>query len=453
MDQGSASSLQTQVSGKVPMSRRRFLGVAGGIAAAAAASPLLAACSSSGTKASGGSTAKKSSSDTITIMTTAVPADATLALWNELAAKPAGLTLKFVTVADATFPSQAVAAQQAGDVPDVIQWSSQGAAVLKASGVQLAQLDSYISGSENKADFYPQDYESGTIDGQIYCVGFNCDSRALAYRGDYAAAAGPVPAQWSADEFGAWASKVKVPSGGNVFGWEAKVGDGRGSSNFLPLLWSTGAALVTKQGGQWATGFSQDQFEQVMQFYHDCVYKWKITPKQVAGWGYPDTDGGFSKGTLAAYSVGPFIEGICAAFPTTLKNIKAGPLPNLGTPASFWSESGMMVHAQSNNKDKAWQFITNLRGQKAQDALTGMTGNTEASPRISSNSKLGDATLQFFANYLKVAKVPEALDIHVIMDNVVYPAMEEITLNGTDPKSVAASAMTSMTSALSQING
>lgn len=424
------------------LSRRRLLGLAG----AAAAAPLLGACGNG----NGGSSTKPPS-NTLTIMATAVPGEEQLAQWQTFAAEPLGVELKFVTVADGTFPSQALAAQQAGNPPDIIQWSTQGAPVLKASGLALEPLDSYITGSENKADFFPQDYASGTIDGQVYAVGFNCDSRALAYRGDWAANAGPVPASWDADEFGAWVAKLGGPKR-TAFGWEAKTADGRGSSNFLPLLWSTGASVVTKQGDKWAIGFTESQFATVLDFYSKLIGTYRATPKEVAGWGYPDTDGGFSKGTLGAYSVGPWVTAICADFPDVLKNIKCAPLPNLGTPTSFWSESGLMLHSGSPNKDKAWQFIANMRSQKAQDAMTAREGNTQGSPRISSNEKLADPLMKQWAAQLEVAVVPEPIDIHVVMDNVVYPAMQEVALKGTSPAEAAKSAMQNMETALTQLN-
>jgi ABC-type glycerol-3-phosphate transport system substrate-binding protein len=436
---------ETDKSQPSPFSRRRFLGMTGAALAAGAAAPLLAACGDDS------GSAAKPTSNTLTIMTTGVPADEQLAMWKQYAAEPLGVELKFVTVADGTFPSQALAAQQSNNPPDIIQWSSQGAPVLKASGIALEPLDSYISSSETKSDFYPQDYASGTIDDKVYALGFNCDSRAIAYRGDWAAAAGPVPTNWDADEFGAWAAKLKGPNR-TAFGWEAKTADGRGSSNFLPLLWSTGASLVTKQDGKWATGFTESQFASVLDFYAKMVNTYKATPKHVAGWGYPDTDGGFSKGTLGAYSVGPWITAICKDFPDVLKNIKCAPIPNLGTPTSFWSESALMLHSGSANKDKAWQFIANMRSEKAQDAMTAMKGNTEGSPRISSNDKLADPLVKQWAAQLEFAKVPEPIDIHVVMDGVVYPAMQEVALKGTAPAEVAKTAMKNMETALTQLN-
>jgi ABC-type glycerol-3-phosphate transport system substrate-binding protein len=136
-------------------SRRQFLGLAGAAAATGVASPLLSA---SGTRGFG----TKQTSNTLTIMASAVPGEEQLAQWKKFAVDPFGVELKFVTVADGTFPSQELAAQQAGNPPDIVQWITRGAPVLKASGLALEPLDSTISASENKADFYPQDYGSGT---------------------------------------------------------------------------------------------------------------------------------------------------------------------------------------------------------------------------------------------------------------------------------------------------
>jgi ABC-type glycerol-3-phosphate transport system substrate-binding protein len=111
-----------------------------------------------------------------------------------------------------------------------------------------------------------------------------------------------------------------------------------------------------------------------------------------------------------------------------------------------------MLHSGSPNKDKAWQFIANMRSQKAQDAMTARKGNTQGSPRISSNEKLADPLMKQWAAQLEVAKVPEPIDIHVVMDNVVYPAMQEVALKGTAPAEAAKAAMRNMETALTQLN-
>ena len=79
----------------------------------------------------------------------------------------------------------------------------------------------------------------------------------------------------------------------------------------------------------------------MLQYYYDLVHTWKATPQDVAGWGYMQTDGGFTKGSLGAYSTGPFMAAVVASNKTVLANLGAAQLPHLGKPTSFWEEFGV----------------------------------------------------------------------------------------------------------------
>ena len=202
-------------------------------------------------------------------------------------------------------------------------WTAQGIAAFVAAGVNLAPLDDFAKG-EDRSAFYPQDYTANSINNVLLGLGFRSDCRGIAYRADFAKT--PPPATYNFDQFGTWVQGLGG-SGRVAFGYEAKPGDGRASSNFLPMIWSTGSPFVVNEGGKWKIGFQADQMTQVLKFYYDTVNTWKTTPGDVANWGYQDTDSKFANGTMASYSAGPFVTANTQKYPQTRQNLTIAPLP------------------------------------------------------------------------------------------------------------------------------
>ncbi|WP_029136559.1 ABC transporter substrate-binding protein [Nakamurella lactea] len=367
------------------------------------------------------------------------------------AAKSIGAELKLVTVDDGTYPAQAAAAQKAGQAPDLIFWTAQGATALLASGVKLADLDSYVA-TEDKAAFYSADYDANTIDGKIKGLGFRCNCRGIVYRGDYAKSAGlTVPDSWTFDEFGKFATALNVDNHIG-FGFEAKTGDGRSSSNFLPLIWSTGSPFVTGGDGAWKPGFTKDQMTQVMQFYYDAVHTWKSTPSDAGTWGYENTDGNFAKGLLASYSAGPFVYPNSKNYPETLQNLAVGPLPHISKPTTFWEEHTLFIHGDSANQDLAWKFIEAMRGEETQNLIATRTGDAQLAVRKAANEAITDPFVQGFAGLLDNAVVPEPVPIAPLMNNAVLPAIQSVSLKDTAPADAAAALIAAMEKELETIN-
>lgn len=439
-----------------PLSRRGFLSGAAAAGALALGGTLLSACSSSpsGSTSSGGSGTGTGGggSKTLTLMLASWVDQGFLSdVMQGSAANAIGAKLKIVTVDDGTYPAQAAAAQKSGNPPDVIFWTAQGISALLASGVKLQPLDSYVT-QEDKSAFYKQDYDANTLEGKLYGLGFRCNCRGIVYHADYAKAAGlTVPTSWSFDEFGRFATALNA-NGHLGFGFEAKSGDGRSSSNFLPLLWSTGAKLVTGGAGSWKIGFTKDQMATVMKFYYDAVHTWKSTPSDVGTWGYENTDGNFAKGLLASYSAGPFVYPNSKNYPDTIKNLAVGPLPNAGTATTFWEEHSLFVHGDSKNKDLAWRFLEAMRSEATQKLIAGRTGDAQLAVRKASNATVSDPFIKSFGTLLDSAVVPEPVAISPIMNNAVLPAIQSVTLQSTSPAQAAESLMSNMQAQLSQLN-
>jgi multiple sugar transport system substrate-binding protein len=420
------------------VSRRGLIGLAGaGLTLGA-----LTACSANTKTSSGGSTSSKNE---LTIMSSGLN-DESLAKLQKYAGDPAGVKLKLVTVKDETYVAQAASAQKAGNAPDLVQWTSEGMIALVTAGLKLTDLtdrQAAVGGD----DFYDQDIQAGTLGGKLYALAINAGARAIAYRKDWAS--GTVPAEWSGDQFGEWASSMKA-EGRYAFGWESKTGDGRSSSNFMPLLWSTGGDTVSGSAGNFEAGFTKEQLTTLFTFYHDMIFKYGVTPKEVAGWGYEQTDGGFSKGTLASYSVGPFVSLINAKVPKVIDNLGVAPLPNLGTPKTFWESGALMIHADSPKQDLAWKVIQAAREAEYQKNVN--IDQSTLSVLKSLNTAASDPVLKAFGDILPNAQVSKPVSAAPFMNQLFLPALQQLALTEASPADVADSVLSKTPAVLATVN-
>lgn len=396
------------------LSRRRFLAGMGGAGLTAATGLSLSSCATGDTppKGEGGGGDPK----VLNLMIPSwVDAKFIADVMQGAAGGAIGAKVNLVTVDDGTFPAQAAAAQKSGQAPDLLMWTAQGIAAFAGGGVKLAPLDDFVK-DEDRSAFYPQDYESNSLDGVLYGLGYRADCRAIVYRGDFAKT--PAPESYSFSEFGTWVQGLGG-SGRDAFGFEAKPNDGRASSNFLPMIWSTGAPFVVKEGDKWRVGFSAEQMTSVMQFYYDAVNTWKTTPKEVANWGYQETDSKFAKGTLASYSAGPFVTANTQKYPETRKNLKIASLPYATKPSNFWEELSFMIHADSTKKDLAFEFIQAMRSEEIQKQIVARTADAWLGVRVAANESITDPVLKSFVPLLKQAQVPEPINVNPIMDSTL----------------------------------
>lgn len=444
------SSDATSSPRKSGLSRRSFIIGAGAGLVAAAGAVALTSCAS---PSSSGGAGTSPDSKTLNIMLASWVDPAFIEeIMQQAAAAPLGVKINIMTVDDGTYPAQALAAQKSGDVPDLIFWTAQGIPTLLATGVKLADLSDFVA-SEDRAAFYEQNYTASTIGDKIYGLGFRCQSRGIVYRKDFAKAAGlTVPTSWTFDEFGKFATGMRD---GNRFGFafESKVGDGRASSNVLPILWSTGAKVVTGEAGAFKTGFTQEQISKTLGFYNDAVNTWKSTPSDVANWGYQETDGAFAKGALASYSAGPFVFQQVQQFPDTLENLAVAALPNGGTQTSFWEEHTLMVHEDSPRRDLALKFLANMRSVETQTLIASREGDAQLSVRPAVNeTEIKNPVLKGFGALLSDAVVPEAVNIAPIMNDVLLPAISSVALGAATVDKAATTALAAMERTLGQLN-
>ena len=425
------------------ISRRNMLRGMGVGMAAVGSGALLAACAPS-SSGSGGSDPK-----TLNLMIPSWVDPKFIAdVMQGTAAGMIGAKINLVTTDDGTYPAQAAAAQKAGNSPDLLMWTAQGIPAFQAAGVKLANLNEQVK-DEDTSLFYAQDYTSNSIDGNLYGLGYRADCRGIAYNSTFAT--GDVPTSWTFDEFGAWAEGLKG-SGHDAFGFEAKPGDGRSSSNILPLIWSTGKAFATKGAdGKWVAGFTAEDITPVMKFYYDCVHTWGIAPSEVANWGYQETDSKFAQGTLASYSAGPFVTANTQKYPDTRAALKIASLPYDKKPANFWEELSFMVHADSKKSDLAWQFIQAMRSEQVQAQIVGRTEDAWLGVRPAANKTITDPILQSFVPLLDQCVVPEPINAAPPFNDAILPTIGDIALNGTQPDAAAESLVKLMNTSLSRL--
>lgn len=427
------------------LSRRRFLGLSAGALGALGAGSVLGACSSSPST----SDTKQSASKTIKVMSPFALDPAIKLRFKTMGTDKLGFNLEWKAQTQDNIISQVLAAAQNGSPPDIIVWSSGFLSTVLAAGVPLLALEGYVAQQE-KGVFYDQDREAALINGKQYAVGFDVEPRGLAYRKDIAQKVGAtVPEAWTFDEFVDWATKMST-GGLAGFAFEAQQGDVRFPSNFLPLLWSTGADLVVRDGKGWKIGFQQAQMEEVMAFYNNIVQA-KAAPKDVVTWGYAKTDAGLVKGVIASYSTGPFEQYQLVQFPKIREVIGVAPLPNAGTPTNYWEESIVMIHSGSKNQDNAWKLIDHLRSAAIQKTLVESSKNS-LSPRKDVNSEIADPWLQQFSKVLPQSKVPEPIDSFAIFSKAIGPAMGDMLANGKSPADATKELMQKMQSVLPELS-
>jgi len=411
---------------------------------------LLTACESSkspsGGSSSGGSSSDQSGSKKITVMT---PFPLNADTFFRSSVEKLGFQLDWKAQTQDNIVSQVLAATQAGNAPDIVLWSSGYVPTLLGAGVPLLALDQYVAQQE-KGVFYDQDREVALIDGKQYAVGLTVQPRAIAYRKDIAQAQrATVPDSWTFDEFVDWATKMtKGDTAG--FGFEAVQGDVRFPSNFLPLLWSTGAQLVVRDGKSWKIGFQTDQMEKVMSFY-DNVVKANATPKDIITWGFAKTDPGLVKNVIASYSTGPFEQYQLVQFPAIRPNVGVAPLPNGGTPTNYWEESVVMIHSKSKNQDNAWKLISQMRSAEMQMAANRQEQNA-LSVRQDVNAAITDPWLAGFAKVLPQSKVPEQVDSFAVFSQAIGPAMGAMLVRNLSPADATKQLINKMQSVLPQLS-
>lgn len=342
------------------LTRRRFLGVSGGLASAV----LLAACGSntgrdaaSTTAASGGSSGSGGAGG-----------KPTLAQWyhqygetgTQQAAEGYAAAYPDATVSvqwtPGDYESKLSSALVAGNGPDVFEWGN-GPSIDQIQGGQVAPLDDLLG--DAKSDFTPSLLQRMSYDGKLYAIPQVIDMQLLVYRPSLLQAAGVQPPQ-TFDELVDAAGKLTTGGVKGLF-----VGnDGGGGVLTGPTLWSVGADYLTSDN---KVGFDQPAVAEAFGRLHELFTSGSLLLGAPTDWSDPSA---ITQGLTAMQWTGLW------TLPTLAKElgddfaVTAWPKysASVGAPSVPIGAYGSVVNAKGSNVDAAkayvkWLWVDNTADQ------------------------------------------------------------------------------------------
>lgn len=227
--------------------------------------------------------------------------------------------------------------------------------------VSLGVLQDINKTAVARAGFREQDYvatawKGSTISGKRYAIPIDMHPWALYYNRTLFKAAGlPDRAPQNMEEFLNFAQKLTVDANkdGKIDQW----GFGYQYNGAVPhrflitLLAQKKKSLLTKNLKQAA--FNNSDTKEALQFLHDLVYKYKVTPERET-----DPSGDFMRGSVAMILDGPWNLGDFKA----AKNLDfmTAPVPKFYERQAVWGSSHVMVMARNKNRgvnDTALKFM------------------------------------------------------------------------------------------------
>lgn len=310
-------------------------------------------------------------------------------------------------------------------LPDVFQLGNTWLPEFAAIGA-LAPLDARLAASKTMwvDDYFPGILDTNRIDGTLYGVPWNVDTRLLFYRTDVLARLGfaQPPRTW--DEWRTMQAAIKLDVGPERY------------SILLPLNeFEPQLALALQQeepllreDGRYGN-FRSEGFRRALGFYIEMFDKaWapKMTNTQVANVWVE-----FGRGFYAFYLSGPWnIAEFKKRLPVELKDAwSTAPLPGPDGPgASIAGGSSMVLDVRGQNKDAAWRLIEYLSQPSIQRELNRQLGSLPS--RRSSwddpeliNDKYAQAFRTQLENVKPTPKVPEweqiAQEMRVVSERLV----------------------------------
>lgn len=336
-----------------PISRRRFLGYAGGMTLGGG---LLAACA--GTGGSTATTATNSSLPTLQHWYHQYGETGTHEAVLRYAKQytKANVKVSWVPGTGNEYPNKVNAALLGSNPPDVFE--TNGPTVNQIKAGQFAPLDDIIA--DVKSDFAPAALKPLTIGGKIYAIKMINDFTFFYYRKSLFQKAGITQPPQTLDELITVAKKL---TSGSVKG--LYVGSDSGASALHQMaVWASGGDVISEDNTK--ITFSTDRAAAAMLKLHELNASGGLLPDAPTYWWDPSA---FTQGLVAMQYCGFWaMPGIQKAlgddfgiFPFPALDAQSQPATNYGG----WSES---VAAKSKNIDAAkeyvkWLWITNSQVQ------------------------------------------------------------------------------------------
>jgi multiple sugar transport system substrate-binding protein len=198
------------------------------------------------------------------------------------------------------------------------------------------------------ASLFPGQAAAEKYQGKTYARPWFINVEGLYYRTDLV----PTAPRSPTDVVSAAQAALKAhPELRNGFAWEGSKYEGQLTA-FMTLVGGFGGAFDVKN-------LDSPQVLDALQYLHDLVYKYKITPQAVTGWTEQDADNAFTNGQAPFALNWPYQLQEDEADASKVKGKTAWiPFPSVtGHPIAPVGGSALMINARSTHKQAADEFI------------------------------------------------------------------------------------------------
>ena len=278
--------------------------------------------------------------------------------------------------------------------------------------------------------FFESAWNTGVVDGTVYSVPWNVETRLLYYRTDIAEKAGITgpPATW--DDLKAMATAMKETGG-------AEYGLSLGTKNwqeYLPFLWSNGGDVVDDQG---AYQLNSPQAVEALTFYKS-FFEEQLSPSSVPE-GF-DITPAFVAGTHPMFFSGPWHLGLIkdAGGAEIEGKWAIAPMPKKVSATSFLGGSNLVVFKESENKDAAWAFVQYLSDPATQvDWYNEVTVLPSVQAAWDDPALKDDANVAMFGTQLQDTKAQPATETWTELSSSLNSTLEKLTTGDMTPQEAA----------------
>ena len=324
---------------------------------------------------------------------------------------------------------QAVAKLQTGiagnQTPDVSQMGTDMMGQFAATGALEPVPANFEPGT-----FFESAWNTGVVDGTVYAVPWNVETRLLYYRTDIAEKAGITgpPATW--DDLKAMAKAMKETGGAE---WGLSLGT-KNWQEYLPFLWSNGGDVVDAQG---AYQLNSPQAVEALTFYKS-FFEEDLSPKSVPE-GF-DITPAFVSGTHPMFFSGPWHLGLIkdAGGAEIEGKWAIAPMPKKVSATSFLGGSNLVVFKESDNKDAAWAFVQYLSDPKTQvDWYNEVTVLPSVQAAWDDPALKDDPNVAMFGTQLQDTKAQPATETWTELSAALNSTLEKLTTGDMTPQEAA----------------
>lgn len=236
-----------------------------------------------------------------------------------------------------------------GTAPDIAMIGTRWLVDYSANGI-AEPLDDYMT-PEFKDRFIESFLAPSTIDGVLYGLPVAASARAMYYNKDILAAAGVTEPPKTWDEVVDTARKIKA-LGTDAYGFALQGKEIETDAYWYYSLWSHGGDILVDG----KSGVSSPEAIAALTLYKSMLDE-GLTEPNPTGLNRQDIETLFKTGRMGMILTGPWLRGQIATEAPNL-NYALAPIPQGSTQATYGVTDTLMIFASSENKELAWQFLT-----------------------------------------------------------------------------------------------